>query len=66
MNKQILLFTMNPKRYGYEVERVLEEAQKMGVMARHVAYRYMTFDLSTEVQRVFVQGQEINGESRWY
>jgi RimK family alpha-L-glutamate ligase len=63
MNKKILLFTMNNKRRGYEVARVLEEAEKMGVLARHAAYREMQLELNNNQAEVLVGGEKVSAEN---
>lgn len=65
MPKQILVMTMNDKKKGYEVGRVLEEAQKAGILARHVAYRQMWFDLSKNESKVYVGKEEISAENTY-
>ncbi len=63
MQKQILVMTMNNSRRGYEVGRVLEEAQRANIPVKHVAYRQMQFDLKKDGSRVLVGGVEVDGEN---
>lgn len=65
MAKKILLFTMNNKRRGYEVARVLEEAEKMGIEAKHVAYRGMQLELNSKQPKIIVEGEEVNKENTY-
>ena len=55
--------TMNNSRRGYEVGRVLEEAQRANIPVKHVAYRQMQFDLKKDGSRVLVGGVEVDGEN---
>lgn len=63
MNKKIVTFTMSLKQSQFEVNRLVDEATKMGVEVNKALYREMTFDLVDGKPRVFVRGEEINAEN---
>jgi len=55
-NKKILIFTMSEWQSKFEINRLLDEAQKLGVNAKRVLYKDLTF----ADEKVFVNGEEIN------
>ena len=61
-NKNILVLTMSQSQSKYEVTRLKEEAEKMGVRVKKALYREVTFDLNGK-GKVFVQGEEINASN---
>ena len=61
MNKKIVTFTMSLKQSQFEVERLVTEANKLGVEVNKALYREMTFDLNNGKPRMFIRGEEING-----
>lgn len=63
MNKQIITFTMSLKQSQFEVDRLEEEAKKMGVEVNRALYRDLTFDLNNENPKVFVKGVEVTEEN---
>lgn len=63
MNKQIIAFTMSPLQSQFEVERVEEEAQKLGIKVKRVMYREIVYDLNNENPKVYVAGEEITAEN---
>jgi ribosomal protein S6--L-glutamate ligase len=63
MNKKIVTFTMSLKQSQYEVDRLAAEAKKLGVEVNRSLYRELTFDLKGGEPKVFIRGEEINGEN---
>ena len=63
MNKKIVTFTMSLKQSQFEVERLVTEANKLGVEVNKALYREMTFDLNNEKPRMFIRGEEVNKEN---
>jgi len=77
MNRKIVTFTMSLKQSQFEVDRLVTEANKLGVEVNRALYRDLTFDLknpsplrgapldkgATEGSRVFVRGEEITKEN---
>ncbi|HEX8923413.1 MAG TPA: hypothetical protein VF828_01625, partial [Patescibacteria group bacterium] len=63
MTKQILVLTMSPIQSTYEVGRLVEEAEKMGITVNRALYREVTFDLAKDSEKVFVKGEEITPEN---
>ena len=63
MNKKIVTFTMSLKQSQVEVERLVTEANKLGVEVNKALYREMTFDLNNEKPRMFIRGEEVNKEN---
>lgn len=61
--RQIIAFTMSERQSQYEVDRLCEEAEKVGVKVKRAFYRELTFDLNNENSRVMVEGEEINEEN---
>ncbi len=60
MNKQIITFTMSPRQSQFEVDRLEEEAIKLGVKVKKALYRELTFDLNNRASGVYVGGEEVN------
>lgn len=60
--KQILVLTMSQSQSKYEVGRLCEEAEKIGVVVNKALYREVIFDLSNG-GKVLVKGKEINAEN---
>ena len=58
MNKKIVTFTMSLRQSQFEVDRLEEEAKKLGVEVNRALYRELSFDLK-ERPRVFIRGDEI-------
>jgi RimK family alpha-L-glutamate ligase len=56
MKKTILIFTMSEWQSKFEINRILDEAEKLGVNARRVLYKDLTF----VDDKVFIKGEEIN------
>jgi len=54
---------MSPIQSQFEVDRLEEEAQKLGIKVKRAMYREMVFDLNNENPKVFVQGEEITNEN---
>lgn len=63
MNKKIVTFTMSLKQSQFEVDRLVTEANKLGVEVNKSLYREMTFDLNNEKPKVFVRGEELTSEN---
>ena len=63
MNKKIVTFTMSLRQSQFEVDRLETEAKNMGIEVNRALYRELTFDLKNEKARVFVRGEEVNGEN---
>ena len=63
MNKKIVTFTMSLKQSQFEVNRLIEEATKLGVKVNKALYREISFDLNNENPRVFVRGEELTEEN---
>lgn len=61
-NKKILVLTMSQSQSKYEVNRLKEEAEKLGVKVQKALYREVTFDLSGK-GKVFVHGEEVTSEN---
>lgn len=53
---------MSQSQSKYEVGRLCEEAEKMGIKVKKALYREITFDLE-EPGRVYVQGEEVTPEN---
>jgi len=62
MNKKIVTFTMSLRQSQFEVDRLEEEARKMGVGVNRALYRELSFDLG-ERGKVFVRGEELTAEN---
>ncbi|MFA5828512.1 MAG: hypothetical protein WC841_04110 [Candidatus Shapirobacteria bacterium] len=62
MNKKIITFTMSLKQSQFEVDRLEQEAKKLGVEVNRALYRELSFDLN-ERSRVFVKGEEVTKEN---
>jgi RimK family alpha-L-glutamate ligase len=62
-NKQIIALTMSPIQSQFEVDRLEEEALKMGIKVKRAMYREMVFDLKNGGSRVSVTGEEITAEN---
>ena len=54
--KSILIFTMSEWQSKFEVNRILDEAEKLGVSAKRVLYKDLTF----ADEKVYVGGEEVN------
>lgn len=76
MNRQIITFTMSLKQSQFEVDRLEEEAKKMGVGVNRALYRDLSFDLNNPLptvvgapldkggsSRVLVKGEEVTAEN---
>lgn len=64
MNKKsILVLTMSQQQSNFEVTRLVEEAQKMGVSVNRALYRELSFELKDGEYKVFVRGEEITPEN---
>ena len=63
MNKKIVTFTMSLKQSQFEVDRLETEAKNLGVEVNRSLYRDLTFNLENGKAKVFVKGEEINGEN---
>lgn len=55
-HKSILIFTMSEWQSKFEINRILDEAKKLGVNAERVLYKDLTF----ADDKVFVGGEEVN------
>lgn len=64
-NKQIITFTMSERQSQFEVERLLEEANKLGYKVNRGLYRELSFSLENGKPKVFLRGEEINGENTY-
>jgi len=62
MSKKIITFTMSLRQSQFEVDRLEEEAKKLGVEVNRALYRELSFDLK-EGPRVFIRGEEITEEN---
>jgi RimK family alpha-L-glutamate ligase len=54
---------MSPIQSQFEVDRLEEEAGKMGIKVKRAMYREMVFDLNNENPKVYVAGEEITAEN---
>lgn len=63
MNRKIVTFTMSLKQSQFEVDRLVTEANKLGVEVNRALYRDLSFDLNNENPRVFVKGEELTVEN---
>ena len=63
MSKKIVTFTMSLKQSQFEVNRLVDEATKLGVEVNKAIYRELSFDLNDESSRVFVRGEELTKEN---
>ncbi|PIU73729.1 hypothetical protein COS78_00780 [Candidatus Shapirobacteria bacterium CG06_land_8_20_14_3_00_40_12] len=61
--KQIIAFTMSPIQSQFEVDRLEEEARKMGIKVKRAMYREVVFDLNNENSKVYVAGEEITAKN---
>ncbi len=61
--KQIIAFTMSPIQSQFEVDRLEEEARKLGIKVKRAMYREIVFDLNNENPKVYVAGEEITAEN---
>jgi RimK family alpha-L-glutamate ligase len=61
--KKILVLTMSQSQSNYEVGRLVEEAEKLGVGINKALYRDLSFDLNNGKSRVLVKGEEITTEN---
>jgi len=62
MDKKIITFTMSLRQSQFEVDRLEEEAKKLGVEVNRALYRELSFDLK-EGPRVFIRGEEITEDN---
>jgi ribosomal protein S6--L-glutamate ligase len=62
-NKKIITFTMSLKQSQFEVNRLEEEAKKLGVEVNRALYRDLRFDLKNAKPRVLVKGEEVTVEN---
>jgi RimK family alpha-L-glutamate ligase len=63
MNKKIVTFTMSLRQSQFEVDRLEVEAKKLGVEVNRALYKDLTFNLENGKTKVFIKGEEINGEN---
>jgi len=63
MNKKIVTFTMSLKQSQFEVNRLEEEANKLGVEVNRALYRDLRFDLKNEKPRVLVKSEEVTSDN---
>jgi RimK family alpha-L-glutamate ligase len=63
MNKKIVTFTMSLKQSQFEVDRLEIEAKNLGVGVNRSLYKELTFNLENGKMRVYLKGEEINGEN---
>ena len=54
---------MSPIQSQFEVDRLEEEAQKLGIKVKRAMYREIVFDLNNENPKVYVAGEEITAEN---
>jgi len=59
MTRKILIFTMSENQSKYETERMIEEAEKMGIKAERALYRELSFDLVLGDSKVFWRGERL-------
>jgi len=62
MNRKIVTFTMSLRQSQFEVDRLEQEAKKLGVEVNRALYRELSFDLASK-GRVFVKGEEVTEEN---
>ncbi|MDP4009899.1 MAG: ATP-grasp domain-containing protein [Candidatus Shapirobacteria bacterium] len=63
MNKKILVLTMSAQQSSYEVNRLVEEAGKLGVEVSRVLYKELSFEVENGKTKVLACGKEINEEN---
>jgi RimK family alpha-L-glutamate ligase len=63
MNKKIITFTMSLKQSQFEVDRLSEEAKKLGVEVNRSLYRELEFKLEDGQPKAYVRGEEITPEN---
>jgi hypothetical protein len=63
MNKKIVTFTMSLRQSQFEVDRLETEAKKLGVEVNRSLYKDLTFNVENGKAKVFIRGEEINGEN---
>ncbi len=63
MLAKIVTFTMSLRQSQFEVDRLVTEANKLGVEVNRALYRDLSFDLNNENPRVFVKGEELTAEN---
>lgn len=62
MKRKILTFTMSLRQSQFEVDRLEQEAKKLGVEVNRALYRELSFGLASK-GRVFVRGEEVTEEN---
>ena len=63
MNKKIITFTMSLKQSQFEVERLVEEAKKLGIEVNRALYRELEFRLVDGAPKVYIRGEEVTIDS---
>ncbi len=63
MKKRIITFTMSLLQSQFEVNRLVEEAERLGVGVKKALYREIEFEIGGGRCRVLVAGEEINGDN---
>lgn len=63
MNRKIVTFTMSLKQSQFEVNRLEEEANKLGVEVNRALYRELGFDLENGRSTVSIKGEEMTPEN---
>jgi RimK family alpha-L-glutamate ligase len=62
-NKKIVTFTMSLKQSQFEVNRLEEEAKKLGVEVNKALYRELEFRVEDGKSKAFIRGEEITPEN---
>ncbi|MEK7527975.1 MAG: RimK family alpha-L-glutamate ligase [Patescibacteria group bacterium] len=62
-SKKIIAFTMSPIQSQFEVDRLEEEAGKLGIKVKRAMYREIQFQISNDKCQILVQGEEVTAEN---
>jgi RimK family alpha-L-glutamate ligase len=63
MKNRIITFTMSLKQSQFEVDRVAEEAVKLGVEVTRALYRELSFKINNGKTEVMVKGEKVDEEN---
>lgn len=63
MKRKIVTFTMSLRQSQFEVDRLEEEARKLGVGVNRALYRELSFELENEKSVVTIRGEKVTSEN---
>jgi RimK family alpha-L-glutamate ligase len=63
MTKKILVLTMSQQQSNFEVTRLVEEAQKLGIEVNRALYRDLSFKLDNGETKVLIKDEEVTPEN---